>query len=334
MTLSSLDGAFMRAAAALSRRGLGQTWPNPSVGALLVRYDGFSPRVIGAARTAKGGRPHAEPQVLDGAGEAAYGATLYVTLEPCSHHGQTPPCVDAIVRAGVSRVVVGLLDPDPRVSGRGVEHLRQAGILVDVGVASEACSAVLKGYLLRQTLLRPYVTCKVALAKNGVVASQAGDPRLLVSSKASQPFVHALRAQHDAIVVGATTFRLDAPQLTVRLEGYSGRQPLKVVLDRSGQLDTLPDDWLCVREVELPHAFRMLAEKGLTKILVEPGPHLATALMQQSLVDEVVLLRASHDAVGLQGYPFWETFAKDTCWQQTDELILGADHVFSFSKQV
>jgi diaminohydroxyphosphoribosylaminopyrimidine deaminase/5-amino-6-(5-phosphoribosylamino)uracil reductase len=242
--------------------------------------------------------------------------------------------VEAILKAGIARVVVGLLDPDVRVAGRGVERLRQAGLPVDIGLAAGACHDVLKGYLLRQTALRPFVTCKVAVTSNGVVASKIGDPRLVISSQPAQTFVHALRARHDAVVVGANTFVMDAPLLNVRLPGYSGRQPLKVVLDRSHQLGVQPSGWLRVCEAELVKSLRVLAEKGVTKILVEPGPQLAAAFMQNDLVDAVVLVRSSSVAEGVRGYRFEETFAKDTRWQLADELVLASDHVLFYSKQV
>lgn len=221
------DEAFMAAAIALGRRELGATAPNPSVGALVVR-DGV---IVGRGWTRAGGRPHAETEALRDAGEQARGATLYVSLEPCSHHGVTPPCAIAIVAAGVAQVVSALDDPDPRVAGRGHALLREAGIAVTTGVLSEAALRANLGHILRVTEGRPMVTLKLAETADGFAADAVGRPRLMITGPAAGNVVQNMRATHDAIMIGSGTAHADDPRLDVRLPGLAGRRPLRVVLD-------------------------------------------------------------------------------------------------------
>lgn len=189
----TVDVAHMRHAVALSRRGLGRTWPNPAVGCVIVS-DG---RVVGRGWTQDGGRPHAEPVALAQAGDAARNATVYVTLEPCSHHGKTPPCSEALIAAGVARVVVACGDPDPRVNGRGIAMLRAAGIVVETGVCADEARAVLDGFLRRITDGRPTVTLKMAASWDGRIATATGESQWITGSEARRR-VHAMRATHDA----------------------------------------------------------------------------------------------------------------------------------------
>ncbi|MDX3928721.1 MAG: bifunctional diaminohydroxyphosphoribosylaminopyrimidine deaminase/5-amino-6-(5-phosphoribosylamino)uracil reductase RibD [Shinella sp.] len=219
------DERFMAAAIRLSRRNTGLTSTNPSVACLIVR-DGI---VHGAAVTAPGGRPHAETQALAQAGEAARGGTAYVTLEPCSHHGKTPPCADALVAAGVARVVVAVSDPDPRVSGRGLAILKEAGIEVEAGLLEEEGRRALAGYLMRQTNGRPYVTLKLALSADGMLGRPGEE--VAITGPVSRAQVHALRAETDAILVGIGTAMADDPELTTRLPGLEERSPVRIVLD-------------------------------------------------------------------------------------------------------
>ncbi|WP_209945105.1 bifunctional diaminohydroxyphosphoribosylaminopyrimidine deaminase/5-amino-6-(5-phosphoribosylamino)uracil reductase RibD [Rhizobium halophytocola] len=216
----------MGQAIALSLTHLGQTSTNPSVGCIVVK-DG---EVVGRAVTAIGGRPHAEPQALAEAGEKARGATVYVTLEPCSHFGRTPPCADALIVAGVARVVVALSDPDTRVSGRGLKRLEDAGILVETGVLKAEAARALAGYLSRQTKGRPYVILKLAVSADGMLGRRGTE--IAITGPEVKAEVHRLRAKSDAILVGSGTALADDPELTVRLAGLEDRSPFRIVLDR------------------------------------------------------------------------------------------------------
>ena len=228
MSITPHDERFMAAAIRLSRRHLGRTATNPSVGCLIVR-DGV---IVGRAVTALGGRPHAETQALAEAGALARGATAYVTLEPCSHHGRTPPCAEALIAYGVARVVISVTDPDPRVSGRGIGMLRDAGIEVDAGVLEAEGRRSLAGYLTRQTKNRPYVTLKLAVSADGMIGRE-GEGQVAITGPLARAQVHALRAETDAILVGIGTATSDDPVLTVRLPGLEAQSPVRIVLDPS-----------------------------------------------------------------------------------------------------
>ncbi|GEO84610.1 MULTISPECIES: bifunctional diaminohydroxyphosphoribosylaminopyrimidine deaminase/5-amino-6-(5-phosphoribosylamino)uracil reductase RibD [Alphaproteobacteria] len=225
------DARFMAAAIELSLKHLGQTSTNPSVGCLIVK-DGV---VVGRGVTAKGGRPHAEALALNDAGEAARGATAYVTLEPCSHHGKTPPCANALVAAGIARVVVAVTDPDERVSGRGLKILRDAGIEVTSSVLEEEGRCALAGYLTRQTKGRPYVILKLAVSADGMIGRR-GEGQVAITGPMARNQVQLLRSVTDAILVGVGTAMVDDPELTVRLEGLEDRSPIRIVLDRRLEL--------------------------------------------------------------------------------------------------
>ena len=320
---TAADAAFMAVALELARAGLGQTAPNPSVGAIVVK-DG---RIAGRGVTAPGGRPHAETEALKDAGAASRGATLYVTLEPCCHHGKTGPCADAVIAAGITRVVSALEDPDPRVSGRGHAKLRAAGIDVVTGVmAAEARRANL-GYILRVTQGRPMVTLKLAETLDSYVAGDEHDPRLMITGQAANTLTHEMRASHDAIMAGIGTVLADDPLMSVRHERFPGRKPLRIVLDarlalppRSRLAETaggfptlvLCTGWaspdraavLATRGIEveqtgadgprldLAAALQALGTRGLTRVLCEGGPRIAAALIAQGLADELVLFTA------------------------------------------
>lgn len=321
----------MRHALALGRRGLGRVWPNPAVGCVIVK-DG---RVVGRGRTADGGRPHGEPQALAMAGEAARGATVYVTLEPCSHHGKTPPCAEALIAAGVARVVVALEDPDPRVSGRGLTMLRDAGIQVDVGLCANEARSDQAGFLSRVTEGRPLVTLKLASSFDGRIATATGESQWITGPEARH-YVHGLRATHDAVMVGGGTARADDPMLTVR--GYGDRpQPVRVVLSRkldlpskSALAETARDVplWLCHSGDASPEAIaaweaagarcllcdgagrhldpaavlKRLADEGLTRVFCEGGGSLAASLLVANTVDRLVGMTAGI-ALGAEGTP-------------------------------
>ncbi len=317
------DERWMAAALRFGRRGMGLAAPNPSVGALIVR-DGV---VVGRGVTAPGGRPHAEPIAIAEAGQAARGATLYVTLEPCSHFGATPPCAEAIVAAGIGRVVCALEDPDERVAGRGLTLLRAAGIELSVGAGAAAARRDHRGHILRVAEGRPMVTLKLARTADGFAAGDEHDTRLAITGEAANLRVQVMRSLHDAIMVGIGTARDDDPLLTVRLPRANSR-PLRVILDShlrlplqsrlcatSGEFPTLAiatsaapierEAALTARgvevqrvaadasgHVELVEALRLLARRGLTRIFSEGGPRIGAQLIARGLADEVVLLTA------------------------------------------
>jgi diaminohydroxyphosphoribosylaminopyrimidine deaminase/5-amino-6-(5-phosphoribosylamino)uracil reductase len=318
------DPDYMRAALALARRGLGRTAENPSVGALIVR-DGV---IVGQGWTQDGGRPHAERVALDAAGDLAKGATLYVTLEPCSHHGKTPPCANAIVAAGISRVVSALEDPDPRVAGQGHEILRKAGVAVTTGVCAGEALRVTLGHVLRVRETRPMVTLKLAETFDGYAAGDEHDPRLTITSAPANARTHTLRAMHDAIMIGIGTAKADDPLMTVRAPGLEDSKPLRVALD--ARLALSPRSRLAMsahetpvllladanadssrakilREagvdiaaaavgddgrIELRDALAALAQRGITRVFSEGGPRIGAALIAQGLADEVVIFTA------------------------------------------
>ncbi|MGO6680791.1 bifunctional diaminohydroxyphosphoribosylaminopyrimidine deaminase/5-amino-6-(5-phosphoribosylamino)uracil reductase RibD [Rhizobium leguminosarum] len=228
MSITPHDERFMAAAIRLSRWHLGRTATNPSVGCLIVR-DGV---IVGRAVTALSGRPHAETQALAEAGALARGATAYVTLEPCSHHGKTPPCSEALIAYGVARVVISVTDPDPRVSGRGIAMLREAGIEVDAGVLEAEGRHSLAAYLTRQTKNRPYVTLKLAVSADGMIGRE-GAGQVAITGPLARAQVQALRAETDAILVGIGTAIADDPLLTVRSPGLESQSPIRIVLDPS-----------------------------------------------------------------------------------------------------
>jgi diaminohydroxyphosphoribosylaminopyrimidine deaminase / 5-amino-6-(5-phosphoribosylamino)uracil reductase len=318
---ASSDEIFMQRALELGRRGLGTTAPNPSVGAVVV-HDG---EVVGEGFTARGGRPHGEPQALARAGERARGATLYVTLEPCSHVGKTPPCVDAIIAAGIARVVSALEDPNPKVAGQGHARLRAAGIAVDVGLCATQAAEDHAGHISRVTRGRPYVILKLAVSSDENIAA-AGHKPVAITSEAVRTQVHRLRAQCDAVLVGIGTALADDPLLTVRQSGMEDHSPVRVVLDRGLRLSAgsklahgareVPL-WIYTSETsEAPAAAILgasgaqvvrvhdgpdgldlravmadLHNRGITRLLVEGGSRVARSFLDGDLIDEVRLYR-------------------------------------------
>jgi diaminohydroxyphosphoribosylaminopyrimidine deaminase/5-amino-6-(5-phosphoribosylamino)uracil reductase len=323
----------MQGALTLARRGLGSVWPNPAVGCVILN-DG---RVVGRGWTQPGGRPHGETEALRRAGEAARGAVAYVSLEPCCHWGKTPPCVDALVTAGVRRAVVALEDPDPRVAGEGLRRLRAAGLDVEVGLCAEEAAEVNAGFLSRLRLGRPLVTLKFATSLDGRIATASGESQW-ISGPPARERAHALRASHDAIMVGTGTVVADDPQLTCRLPGLDHRSPVRVVIDRhlrippAAQLITdahrIPTWVFTLRsvdparranflangvtlidvdadregQVDLAVALQALGERGITRLLVEGGARLAAAFFRARLVDRLVWVHAPL-AIGGDGIP-------------------------------
>ncbi len=326
------DQRFMQLALTLGRRGQGRTWPNPAVGAVVVK-DGV---IVGRGWTQASGRPHAEPEALARAGEAARGATLYVTLEPCSHTGKSPPCADAIVAAGIARVVSAIEDPNPEVAGQGHARLRAAGITVDIGPGAVEAARDHAGHFRRVRDKRPHVILKLAVSSDDKIGA-AGRKPVAITGEAAKARVHLLRAQCDAILVGIGTVQADDPLLTCRLPGMEARSPVRVVLDRSLQISGTSKLvhsaretplWVMTSNVsEAPAAMKLgaagaqvirvattttppgldleavlqaLAEKGITRLLVEGGARVASSFIAAGLVDEVWLLRGP-EAVGSDG---------------------------------
>jgi diaminohydroxyphosphoribosylaminopyrimidine deaminase/5-amino-6-(5-phosphoribosylamino)uracil reductase len=326
------DQRFMQLALTLGRRGQGRTWPNPAVGAVVVK-DGV---IVGRGWTQPGGRPHAEPEALKRAGEAARGATLYVTLEPCSHIGKSPPCADAIIAAGIARVVSAIEDPNPEVAGQGHAKLRAAGITVDIGLGALEAARDHAGHFRRVRDKRPHVILKLAVSADDKIGA-AGRKPVAISGEAAKARVHLLRAQCDAILVGIGTVRADDPLLTCRLPGMEARSPVRVVLDRSLRIPGTSRLVQSAREtplwvmtsnlaeapaamklgaagaqvirvatattppgLDLPAVLHALSEKGITRLLVEGGARVASSFVAAGLVDEVWLLRGS-DSVGADG---------------------------------
>ena len=329
------DQRFMALALALGRRGQGRTWPNPAVGAVVVR-DGV---IVGRGWTQPGGRPHAEPVALAQAGDAARGATLYVTLEPCSHTGKSPPCADAVIAAGIARVVSAIEDPNPEVAGQGHARLRAAGIKVDVGLCAEDAAHDHAGHFRRIRDHRPHVVLKLAVSPDGMIAA-AGHKPVAVTGEMVRNRVHLLRAQCDAVLVGIGTVLSDDPELTCRLPGMAKRSPVRVVLDRAlrlpgktklvhsarehplwvmtsslseapaamllqaagAQVMRVPVTTTPPPGLDLPAVLHALADKGITKLLVEGGARIAASFVAADLVDEVWLFRGATD-IGADGVP-------------------------------
>ncbi len=323
VTTTEADRRHMAAALSLAERGLGRTWPNPSVGCILVRNG----HVVGRGVTAPGGRPHAETLALQQAGRAAEGATAYVILEPCAHHGVTPPCCDALIAAKVTRVVVALNDPDPRTAGASEARMREAGLEVVCGVMQAEARELQEGFLTRITKGRPLTTLKVAATLDGRIATGTGNSKW-ITGDAARRAGHALRANHDAILIGSGTALADDPSLTCRLPGLEGASPVRIVVDSGFRLPAdsrlvktageVPTWIICggkcngarrqeleargvrVLEVHRREDGRLsmdamllaLGELGLTRVLIEGGASLATSLLMDGLIDRIVWFSA------------------------------------------
>jgi diaminohydroxyphosphoribosylaminopyrimidine deaminase/5-amino-6-(5-phosphoribosylamino)uracil reductase len=324
------DARYMALAFTLGRRGLGNTWPNPAVGAVIVK-EGV---IVGRGWTQPGGRPHAEVEALRHAKKAAQGATMYVTLEPCSHQGQTPPCADAIIKAGIARVVSALEDPNPEVAGKGHERLRAKGITVDVGLGADAARRIHDGHIMRVIQQRPYVMLKLAVSADGK-AGLANRKPAAITGETARVRVFQMRAASDAIMVGIGTVLSDNPQLTCRLPGMFERSPVRVVLDATLKLPLATSVVATVREtptwvftsskpsaiaeeilqqkgckvfrvgdvdgrLDLEEVLNVLAEQGITRLMVEGGPKVAGAFVAANLVDEMAVLRGEN-SIGASG---------------------------------
>jgi diaminohydroxyphosphoribosylaminopyrimidine deaminase/5-amino-6-(5-phosphoribosylamino)uracil reductase len=337
MTDPATDTQHMRAALTLARRGLGETAPNPSVGCVIVK-DG---EVIGRGRTAAGGRPHAETEALDAAGPAARGATVYVSLEPCAHVGKTPPCADALIAAGVKRVVIGTRDPNPQVNGQGVIRLRQAGIETVENILTAEAQAAISGFAMVHAAGRPLLRLKLASTLDGRIATRTLESQWL-TGVAARKAAHAMRGRHDAVLVGVGTVLGDDPELTCRIEGFRCGKLIRIVVDshlRTPLLSKLVASatetpvWILHRNgadrarklaleqagvrliecpggsagVDLPAAMKALAKAGLTRILAEGGASLAAGLLRDNLVDRLAWFHAPA-IIGGDGWPAAQAF--------------------------
>ena len=327
------DLAHMRAALGLARRGLGNTWPNPAVGCVIVKGG----RVVSRGWTQPGGRPHAEELALQRAGSEAKGATAYVTLEPCSLPGRGPACADGLIAAGVARVIAPVEDRFPRVAGTGFAKLRAAGIEVEVGLCADEANEINAGFFARVKHRRPLVTLKLATSLDGRIATASGESRW-ITGRAARERAHLLRATHDAVLVGTGTALADDPQLTCRLPGLESRSPVRIVIDRHLRLpanlrlfaeaDQAPT-WVATLAsadparqaglaragvkivaaepnaaggIDLADLLLRLGDEGLTRLLVEGGGQLAAALLRASLIDRLVWMRAPL-VIGGDGLP-------------------------------
>ncbi|HEY3892538.1 MAG TPA: bifunctional diaminohydroxyphosphoribosylaminopyrimidine deaminase/5-amino-6-(5-phosphoribosylamino)uracil reductase RibD [Bradyrhizobium sp.] len=353
------DQRFMQLALALGRRGQGLTWPNPAVGAVVVK-DGV---IVGRGWTQPGGRPHAEPEALRRAGDAARGATLYVTLEPCAHVGKSPPCADAIIAAGVARVVSAIEDPNPAVAGQGHARLRAAGITVDIGLGAAEAAHDHAGHFRRVRDRRPHLILKLAVSSDDRIGA-AGRKPVAISGDAARARVHLLRAQCDAVLVGIGTVLADDPLLTCRLPGMAARSPVRVVLDRALRLPAAArlvhsaretPLWVMTSEpaeadaairlgaagaqvigvpaavspqpgLDLPTVLRELAGRGITRLMVEGGARVASSLVAASLVDEVWLLRGP-EPIGADGVAALDALPLTTITQSSAFRLRANDRL-------
>ena len=319
----------MTAALQLARRNLGRVWPNPAVGCVIARAckDGRA-RIVGRGWTGIGGRPHAEAEALRQAGDEAIGATVFVTLEPCAHHGVTPPCAQALIDAKIGRVVSCLEDPDPRVAGKGFDALCEAGVTVDIGLGRNAAGELNAGFVKRVKTGLPLVTLKLAISSDGMIAAGQG-LRTAITGEAANHAVHMMRARADAVLVGAGTWRADDPELTCRLAAMGDWSPVRVVLDARCELPlssrliaTIEQSpvWVCVGRsapserrdalasrgvnlleigesddgrLDLKDVLSAIGGLGITRLMVEGGAELSRALLLEDLVDEAVILIAA-----------------------------------------
>ncbi len=370
----AIDLRFMHQALALGARGLGDTWPNPSVGAVITRDTADGPVVVGRGFTQSGGRPHGEAMAFDMAGNASAGGTLYVTLEPCSHRtvrGATP-CMERTVLAGITRVVSAMNDPNPQIAGLGHALLRVTHIPVTVGVGEAQAQEQHRGHILRVTQGRPMVTLKLAMTADGY-AGGPGRSRLAVSCELASRWVHLQRVHHDAIMLGISSVLVDDPLLNVRLPGLSGRSPVRVILDSGLRL---PLDGALVRTVaevpvwviaaedapvapelalvakgvevmrvapagdghlDLHEALMLLATRGITRVFSEGGPTVAEKLAQAGLADEIILSRSPR-ALGAEGViavrPGLASLLADPARYHLAESGLIGDDMFNHYRKV
>ncbi len=367
MSYSAEDIAHMRAALALARRGQGATWPNPSVGCVVVKDN----RVVGRGVTATGGRPHAEPQALQMAGDKARGATAYVTLEPCCHWGRTPPCTDALIAAGIARVVVAAQDPDKRVDSQGIAKLRAAGIRTEVGLLETEAHAILAGFFQRIGTGRPLVTLKLATTLDGKIATASGESQWITGPEARR-MAHAIRGRHDAILVGVGTVLADDPDLTCRIPGFAKRPIVRVVADShlrtplSARLVATAREaptWILTRPdadparkaalqaagvelfavpagdggLDIAAALQALGAAGIGWLMTEGGGQIAAALLRADLVDRLAWFHAPA-TMGGDGWPGVHAFGLEKLadmprFTRTGIVPLGNDLLTEYTRR-
>jgi diaminohydroxyphosphoribosylaminopyrimidine deaminase/5-amino-6-(5-phosphoribosylamino)uracil reductase len=336
---------FMQIALRMARRQAGQTHPNPNVGAVIVK-DG---QILAVGATETGGRPHAETIAIENAGELARGASLYVTLEPCSHHGKTAPCAEAIIKAGISKVIISCRDKNPVVSGNGVAMLKAAGVEVIEGVCEAEALEVTCGFFSVIEKKRPFISLKIATSLDGKIAYPPACHPALVAGSGEKPtdeicnsrprnkcgvtkwltgeparnYGQLLRAQHDAILTGSGTVLADNPQLTCRLNGLENRSPIRIVLDRSGQIKDAHGFWVMSHK-SLEENIKEITEKGITSLMIEAGAKLSTAFLESGLVDRVYWFRAPIivGEGGLSAVGVCEKLAK---FKRIEHITLGND---------
>lgn len=369
---ASMDARYMAATLALARRALGRVWPNPAVGALIVQPGAHGPVVVGRGVTQPPGGPHAEVVALRQAGARAQGATCYVTLEPCSHQGRTGPCAVALAEAGIARVVIGLLDPNPRVAGRGVEILRARGLEVVTGVAGADCARHHAGHVYRLREGRPHVVLKLAVSRDGYIGRE-GAGQIPITGEDVFRRVHLLRAECDGILVGVGTAIADDPILNCRLPGMANRSPVRVVMDTNARLPLASRLVTTAREVPVwvvvssgadadriadltaagctvirlatpkdgrldPRAaLRALGQRGLTRLMVEGGAGIARAMVDADLADTVIVSRGDME-VGAGGIrPLVdrgvEVFEDPARFVRTGSWQVGRDAMTSYRRK-
>jgi diaminohydroxyphosphoribosylaminopyrimidine deaminase/5-amino-6-(5-phosphoribosylamino)uracil reductase len=359
----------MALALALGRRGLGQCWPNPAVGAVVADVQG---RIISCGWTAPGGRPHAEAIALGRAGSGARGATLYATLEPCSHWGKTPPCADAIVEAGIARVVYGITDPDERVAGRGLKRLGDHGIEVVAGPLQREARWLTLGHYLRHTHKRPFIQLKLALDRAGQLPVGGAGMPVWATTPDARNYGHMLRAEADAILIGQGTLLADDPDLTCRLPGMSWRSPVRIVLSTNGRLnpyakmlknlstapvwliaspdmtqrrlDALEDIGTKVLRVQKNQQGRLhlhgvmqeMGKQGITRVLVEGGPSLQNNLLSEGLADEIIIFQGRKEITGPTLQPFspsgLEAVTENPDYNLADKRYIGEDLIWIYRR--
>lgn len=327
----------MEHALALARRNLGQTWPNPAVGAVVVK-DG---KIIGEGYTARGGRPHAETQALAQAGENAQGATMYVSLEPCAHHGKTPPCTDAIIKAGIKICYAACRDPNKPVNGKGIEQMKAAGIEVIEGLCETEARELNRGFLSAVEKRRPFVAMKIATSADGKIA---GGESKWITGDESRKEVHRLRSEFDAIVTGIGTVLSDDPLLTVRLPGLEYKSPVRVILDRKHRLprdsklaqSTDASPVLVLNTPAIADVLTQLSDKGFTRVLVEAGQGINTAFLESGMVDRIYWFKAP-TTIGAQGMSVFTDHSIGAPedlkgWKSVKEVVLDPDRLYVLEK--
>jgi len=362
-----IDTHHMNHALGLARRSLGRVWPNPAVGCIIVKND----IIVGRGWTGQGGRPHAETEAIKQAGPRTNGATAYVTLEPCHHQGQTGPCSQALINAQIKRVVVATSDPDPRVSGQGLDDLKKAGIAVECGLLEQLAQDINQGFFNKINKNRPLFSLKTATTLDGRIATKTGHSQW-ITGPASRSFSHRLRSQYDAILVGRGTVEADQPSLTCRLPGLEKKSPIRVVLD--SQLSIEPDQAIIKTASETPtiiitlrskgddkarilqntgvqimtakqntagsidinNAAELLANHGLTRVLIEGGGKIAASFMKAGLVDKIYWFRAAK-LIGADGLPAIANLGLDQMsdifsWERLETRALEEDILETYQR--